>query len=534
MGHVVSVSGSRISGLLQVPPAGVEAPPVPVQVGSVVKVETPGSTAFGLIASMKIENPSFPPSEHERRFFEMELLGESLIEPDTGEHLPFQRGVSSYPALGAAVFAATRDDLARVYARPMTSNVRIGSVYQDRTLPAFLTTDQLLGKHFAVLGTTGVGKSCTVALILRAILDQNPNGHVVLLDPHAEYARAFGKMAEVIDPHTLQLPYWLLDFEETTQVLIGPDAQYREAERSTLKAAIVEAKRKYVGDTADALHLTVDTPVPYRLDSVLRYIDDAMGRLNKTETSSAPYMRLKARIEGLRADRRYDFMFSSMFLQDSMAEILSRLLRIPVAGRPITICDLSGVPSEIVDVVVSMLCRMIFDFALWSDRQTAVPVLLVCEEAHRYVPGDQSIGFAATRRAIARIAKEGRKYGVSLCLVSQRPSELSASVLSQCNTLFALRMTNQPDQEFVAKALPDSALGLLHALPALRTQEAIVVGEGVSVPVRLRFEHLDEELRPRSGTASFARAWQTDTDRRSALEETIERWRRQERDSGGQ
>src|SRR3546814_2131134 len=162
-----------------------------------------------------------------------------------------------------------------------------------------------------------------------------------------------------------------------------------------------------------------------------------------------------------------------------MPDILARIIRVPVEGKPLTIFDLSGVPSEIVDDVVSLLCRTLFDFAIWSERDAAVPVLLICEEAHRYIPNESGHGFEPTRRIISRIAKEGRKYGLSLGLVSQRPSELSETILSQCSTLFALRMGNQKDQDFVRRALPESAEGMLGSLPALRNQQAAVVGEGV-------------------------------------------------------
>ena len=174
-----------------------------------------------------------------------------------------------------------------------------------------------------------------------------------------------------------------------------------------------------------------------------------MGVLEKAEQST-PYLRLVARIESLRRDRRFAFMFSGLKVQDTMPEIMSReSCAFRSKDKPVTIFDLSGVPSEIVDVVVSLLCRTIFDFSLWTRRDEAVPVMLVCEESHRYIPRDRSAGFEPTRKAISRIAKEGRKYGVSLCLVTQRPSELSETILSQCNTLFALRMSNDQDQDFV-------------------------------------------------------------------------------------
>jgi DNA helicase HerA-like ATPase len=166
----------------------------------------------------------------------------------------------------------------------------------------------------------------------------------------------------------------------------------------------------------------------------------------------------------------------------------------------VSIIDLSGLPSEIADVVVSLACRVIFDFVLWSRPGQVPPLLLVCEEAHRYVPANEETGFAAAARAITRISKEGRKYGISLGLISQRPTELSQAALSQCGTIFALRMGSELDQRFVATALPDAAQGMLAALPMLRNQEAIISGEGVSLPMRVRFD----DLPPTAGRAARA------------------------------
>jgi hypothetical protein len=220
-------------------------------------------------------------------------------------------------------------------------------------------------------------------------------------------------------------------------------------------------------------------------------------------------------------------MFEGLTVRDNMAEIISRFLRIPVSGKPITILDISAVPSEIVNVVVSVLARLIFDFALHSEREEAIPVLIVCDEAHRYIPRDESSGFGPTRRAISRVAKEGRKYGVSLCLVTQRPSELSESILSQCSTVFALRMNNERDQRYVRSMLPDDAAGLLNALPTLRQREAIVVGEGVAHPMRIRFKDLEERHRPQGEAANFPEAWQNDLKGREFVGKIIERWRHQ-------
>jgi DNA helicase HerA-like ATPase len=527
IGRVAQVCVSTVTGVI-CPNAveGAAEAAQQLQVGALVRMRTLASHAFGLVTALRVEHDTSGSDSTERRVCDIRLVGEIPDIAANDGPPSFQRGVSIYPGLGSEVFTTTARELGFVYARPHASNVKIGTIHQDRSLPAFVLTDEMLGKHFAVLGTTGSGKSCTVALILRSILEKHPAGHTLLLDPHNEYSRAFGDQAEVVSPTNLEFPYWLLNFEEIRSLMVSRREDSAEAEAAILKEAIVEAKRRFLDDAEDSAHITVDTPTPYRLGEVLKLIDNTRGELENPENSS-PYLRLMGRIEGLRADRRLDFMFSGHVVRDNMADIISQLLRIPVRGKPITILDISGLPAEIVDVVVSVLCRMIFDFAMWSERATSQPVLLVCEEAHRYAPQDESLGFGPTKLAISRIAKEGRKYGVSLCLVSQRPSELSTSILSQCNTLFALRMSNERDHEYVRNALPDSAHGLIGALPSLRTQEAIAVGEGVTVPMRLRFENLEERYRPMSGTANFSTAWQHDEQDESFVEKVIDRWRRQ-------
>ncbi len=552
IGHVVSVSGAKLSGVLTPEHDGsgnghASDAGRALQIGNLVKIPMRKSTAYGLVSKLEIRDPSGPPNGHDCRIVEIDLFGESLAngadyaycddEWAAANGLPaglsrsngFQRGVSVYPGLGDEIHSASSEELAEIYKRPTVAAARMGTLHQDQDLPVYLMTDELLGKHFAVLGTSGSGKSCALSVVLQAILDDNPSGHIVLLDPHNEYSKAFGARSNVITTDELQLPFWLLNFEELAEVLCSPEPSSREAETGILKEAVIAAKLNFAGDSEVVDYLTVDTPVPYRLSSLVTHIDKAMGDFERAE-QTRPYLRLKARIERLRGDRRFAFMFSAVSVKDTMAEIVCDILRIPVAGKPVTIFDLSGVPSEIVDVLVSVLCRTIFDFAMWSERELAIPVLLVCEEAHRYIPRDPSDGFAPTRKAISRIAKEGRKYGVSLCLVTQRPSELSETILSQCNTLFALRMSNDRDQEFVRRALPEGAAGMMGSLPALRTQESVVVGEGVTLPMRIRFDDLPSEEKPLSETASFSSAWRQDVDRREDfVYDTLDRWRRQAR-----
>ncbi len=493
-----------------------------LHVGRLVKMRAARSVVFGTVIRLRRSDEATGESATEVK---IDLIGEAPVGED-GRLQGFQRGVSIFPSLGDAVYLATPEDVKWVYARPAQATVRIGAIHNAADLPAYVMVDDLLGKHFAVLGTTGAGKSCTTTLILRRILEQYQNAHVVLLDLHNEYTWAFGDQAEVLNTQSIKLPYWLFNFEEAVEIFVGSDRKDRAAEITVLSELIPAARKRFLGNSDLADIVTVDTPVPYRIGDFMAVLDEAMGRLEKPD-GLLPYNRIKARLNALRSDSRFDFMFGGMTVKDSMADILSQIFRIPVDGKPITIIDMSGVPSDVINVVVSVLCRMTFDFALWHKQ--VPPILLVCEEAHRYAPADPDAGFGPTRKALGRIAKEGRKYGVSLCLVTQRPSELDTAILSQCGTIFALRMNNKTDQDYVAGAMPESATGMLAYLPSLRTGEAIAMGEGVSVPMRLRFDILPEDQRPMSWTAPFSEAWQDDITDTDFIGAVVERWRFQGR-----
>jgi hypothetical protein len=226
----------------------------------------------------------------------------------------------------------------------------------------------------------------------------------------------------------------------------------------------------------------------------------------------------------VRNDPRYAFMFDNANVGgDTMAEVISHLFRLPANGRPMTIMQLAGFPAEVVDSVVSVLCRMAFDFGLWSDGVS--PLLFVCEEAHRYASADRNIGFGPTRKAVSRIAKEGRKYGVYLGLVTQRPAELDATIISQCNTLFAMRLANDRDQALLRSAVSDAAANLLSFVPSLGTREVLAFGEGVALPTRLRFKEVPVHQLPRSEATIATVASQSAGHDMHFVSAVLERWR---------
>lgn len=490
------------------------------QVGSQIKIRVGNGWLLASIRTQK-QDHAVPGGI----LAEADFLGEGAEEQRTGRMGSFRRGVTFFPIPGAPIYPATSDDLRQIYASDGRSAVQIGNVYPTRDIRAGLYIDALLGKHFALVGSTGTGKSTSAALILHRICEHAPEGHIIMVDPHGEYATAFRSTGAILDVSNLQMPYWLMNFEEHCEILVtsrGPD---RQLETEILAKCLLEARMK--SRLAEQMgKITVDSPVPYLLSDLGAILGNAMGKLDKGH-SSAPYMRIRNRLDELRSDPRYQFMFSGMLVADTMAEFISAVFRLPPQGRPISIIDVSGVPSDIISTVVAVLGRLVFDFAVWARDEMTRPVLIVCEEAHRYVPNEKNADGSSVGRVLSRIAKEGRKYGVSLGLITQRPSDLAEGVLSQCGTIIAMRLNNERDQAFVRSAMPEGARGFIDAIPALRNRECVICGEGVAVPVRVTFDELEEFRRPASEDPSFTRLWSSAGGEEEMVRRTVQRWRAQ-------
>ncbi len=458
---------------------------------------------------------------------EIDFLGEGQEEKLTGRVRNFTRGITNYPIPGAEVYAATNPDLAQIYASDGRANIQIGKVFPTKEIRAGLYIDAMLGKHFALLGSTGTGKSTSAALILHRICEAAPEGHIVMIDPHGEYNAAFRGYGELFDVSNLRMPYWLMNFEEHCEVFITSEGSDRMADMDILSRCLLKArgKNKMSGGMSK---LTVDSPIPYLLSDLTNAIQEDMGKLDKA-TNTAPYLRVRGKIEEIKADPRYQFMFSGMLVADTMADVIGRIFRMPTNGKPISIIDVSGVPSDITSTVVAVLSRMVFDFAIWSRDEETRPILLVCEEAHRYVPNERNSDGNSVGKILSRIAKEGRKYGIALGLITQRPSDLAEGVLSQCGTILSMRLNNERDQDFVKAAMPEGARGFLASIPALRNRECIVCGEGTAIPMRVTFDDLEERKRPASEDPLFSELWSKSGGEEEAVDRTVMRWRAQSR-----
>jgi uncharacterized protein len=492
------------------------------QVGSQIKIRVGNTWLLASIRTQKLH-----PQEHGAILAAVDFLGEGDEERLTGKIYNFRRGVTRYPVPGSEVYAVSSPDMKQVYAADARAHVEIGTVFPTKDIRGALYVDAMLGKHFALLGSTGTGKSTSAALILHKICDIAPEGHIVMIDPHGEYSAAFKGNGALFDVNNLAMPYWMMNFAEHCEVFITSSGDDRQIDADILARCLLQARAK--NRIAESIgKLTVDAPIPYLLSDLTNIIQTEMGKLDKA-TNSAPFMRLKGKIEELKADPRYNFMFSGMLVGDTMADFVGKIFRLPSGGKPISIIDVSGVPSDITSTVVAVLSRLVFDYAIWSRNEPQRPILLVCEEAHRYIPSDRVSKDSAVRSILERIAKEGRKYGVSLGLITQRPSDLAEGVLSQCGTIISMRLNNDRDQAFVRAAMPEGARGFLDSIPALRNRECIICGEGVSIPIRVALDNLEEEKRPASEDPLFSQLWQETGGEAEILERVVRRWRAQGR-----
>jgi uncharacterized protein len=526
IGHVLDISGSasRVSfdanAIAALANATDPSLAAAGQVGCQIKVKI-GST--WLIANVR--TLAKHPSEAGKVIATIDFLGEGDEERLTGKIYNFRRGVTRYPFPDAPVFPASSDDMRQLYAADDRANIEIGTVYPTTDIRGALYIDAMLGKHFALLGSTGTGKSTSAALILHKICELAPQGHIVMIDPHGEYSAAFKTNGALFDVTNLAMPYWLMNFEEHCEVFLTTHGNERQVDADILSKCLLAARSRSRAAEGIA-KLTVDSPIPYLLSDLTNMIQAEMGKLDKA-TENAPYMRLKTKIDEIKSDPRYTFMFSGMMVADTMADFLGRIFRLPGDGKPISIIDVSGVPSDITSVVVAVLSRMVFDYAIWSRNEPQRPILLVCEEAHRYVPAERDAHKSSVGKILGRIAKEGRKYGVSLGLITQRPSDLAEGVLSQCGTIIAMRLNNDRDQAFVKAAMPEGARGFLDTIPALRNRECIICGEGVSIPIRVAMDDLEEYKRPASSDPLFSKLWMESGGEEEIIGRVVKRWRSQ-------
>ncbi len=512
------------------------------QFGSIVKIHFGRQIVYALVGRLRMkseyqaERGLVSAASSDERIVEADLFGEGeWIHETSGEwKLLFERGVSTYPLPQQTVYLTPKAELRFIYGKAKGAVVQLGQHVGSGGTPCFADLNELLGKHTAVLGSTGAGKSGTVAAIIHSILDRGDTRsytkwkpRVIVLDPHGEYGSAFDDHTKLSsDDGTLTLPYWLLNFQETVALLIGKTEFVATSQANIVKSALISAREEGAQQLGlDVNLITVDSPVPYKLSTLIeKIVADKPTQTSRQDSHNS----ILQKLEVLMTDTRLRFMMSDWENNDPFLAIIKQLIG---DGPQPRIVDLSGVPNEVAGVSSAVIARTLFNLKIWqtqSERESD-PVLLVCEEAHRYVPNRGEAQYEAAQEAIRRVAKEGRKYGVGLLLVSQRPSEVEATVLSQCNSWIVLRITNDADREHVRSILPDSMSGLTKMLSGLRRQEAIFVGQAAMLPSRILIRNLRPDQLPKSNDIDFDKGWQNDATPDSQIQDVVKRWRYQHR-----
>jgi hypothetical protein len=466
-------------------------------VGNLITIVHQQSRLIGVVCDLSTADHAWNPTAANKCLVKVELAGE-IVDPEVGKP-EFYRGIRSFPTLGSVAHRIRSDDLEAIYTVRGEAGVEIGRLTQNQAIPATVNIRELTSRHFALVGSTGVGKSTAVSMLLKQCIRTQPHLRIIIADPHNEYGRHFEKDAEMFDVDNLEIPYWMFRFDEIADIIFSgrkPHADELDALYEVIRAAKMRFMASNAGRLtetpgsirrqapAETLWISADTPVPYRVNDAIQIIDEWMGKLDP-RYARADMRALRNRIDSLSHDQRYRFMFGRLIVEDNLSKVLSQLFRLPMGNHPVTIVQLAGLPNEVVNSVVSVLARLAFDVAAWSTGP--YQVAFICEEAHRYIPSDSSQGFEPTRRAIGRIAKEGRKYGVSLGVVTQRPAELDPTVLSQCSTMFAMRLGNEKDKDIVGSASGVSKSGAISFLSSLADREAIAFGEAIATPMRMKF-----------------------------------------------
>lgn len=592
VGHVLSSSPDKVSigiGNLKT----LEENKIDLQVGKFLKIEDGNHNYAVAIINNLTAQKSEKDGDIEWSFvIEASPIG-ALINND--ENLEFKRGTQVLPVPTEIVHTFGIDDLSIIFSDDSNFSFEIGSLSGNPTVPFCIDGDRFFGKHIGVVGSTGSGKSCAVSsLIQQAVGISNAknsnrksqkNSHVIIFDVHSEYSSAFTVNDEEsfnlnkLDVDNIKLPYWLMNAEELESIFIESNEQNSHNQVSQFKQAVILNKEKY---NPNLDKVTYDSPVYFSIKEVYNYICNkndmtiyeidgvkyfaisgqkikvsetqlwtrmefvsSSGASTKTEFGvkisknggfNGEFDRFISRLETKLNDKRLSFFLNPIkgdkteYKTNDFSEVIKQLLGY-IDKANVTVVDLSGVPFEVLSITVSLISRLMFDFAFHYskirhalDQTNDIPFLIVCEEAHNYIPKTGGVEFKASKKSIERIAKEGRKYGLSLMVVSQRPSEVSETIFSQCNNFIAMRLTNRLDQNYIKALLPDSSSSLIDLLPSLNQGEAFVVGDSVIIPSLVQLPKPNPE--PKSASIDTYKEW-AESWKDITFGEIVERWRKE-------
>jgi len=531
-----------------------QLPTEKLKVGSYVRIsDSEDAVMLAIIENYSIEIVDNKECESERRYIlEANPLG--MVRNGI-----FERGGDTIAIPPKDVKPATRDDIDAIYSQSIEEQEKFtfSSLSSNPDISVPVNGNRFFNKHIAIVGSTGSGKSHTVAKIIQSATEIKEgtyeglnNSHIIVFDIHSEYRTAFPE-ANYLDVADIVLPYWLLNSEELQELFLDTEANDHN-QRNVFKEAIVENKKYHcTGDNRE--RIGYDTPIYFDINQVLCYIknrnnekkdksnnipfktkdgteyifaEDTKSNLffdeveysgtSASGTNNGSFGNFINRLENKLNDRRLSFMFPQNNIPNSHEVTLSQFLGYGENNSNVTIIDLSGVPFEVLSITVSLISRLLFEFGYYYTRlrhssnpqektNNNTPFLLVYEEAHKYVPNSDLAKYRASKESIERIAKEGRKYGITLMLASQRPSEISETIFSQCNNFITMRLTNPNDQNYVKRLLPDTMGQLIDKMPTLKSGECLLIGDAVIIPSIVKIEECNPK--PSSNDIPYLELW---------------------------
>ena len=539
-GHVREIDGHSVTVLADRLECAVNGTEYAVELGSFINLAAPKSDLIVVVSGIRVVET--PGTDDSGKPFEDRKLVTATLVGFLKNGTTFERGVERYPVIGTEAYLLTEEAMASMFKGVVEGGIPIGTRCQRGGGKEFARVDKLFGRHTAVLGTTGSGKSWTVASLLQSAMKAMPHTRLLFLDLHDEYRSAFptnyerlGRRTHHIPSRDLKLPYWCLNADELEELFVSRE-HVAQNQSALFKSEIRELRAQQAeGLGLDADLLSVDTPVYFSFDDLLHRFQELNVQKvpgSGTKLKQGPWFgklaNLVMRMEARKSDPRFGFLFPEGRMDNQgLSELFKELLGF-ANDTQMTIVDLSGLPSDVLSVIVGTICRLAFEYKYWDVDPHNLPLTIILEEAHNYLPNTDLARHRICLERVERVAKEGRKYGVSLVIISQRPSELSETVLSQCANFVAMRLTNPDDQMYVRRLLPDFLAVSVDMLPYLRTGEAVFVGEAVELPIRVRIEP-PPDPQPKSHDVKYLKGWTAGVPDGYTVEDVVMRWRKRER-----
>jgi len=481
------------------------------QVGSYLMVKQDDTSILTMVESMWTEA-----SSDNADLYKIRLT--PLGEFDSSGN--FDRGIKHFPTVGAELHVVSNWNLERIFSDFSEVYYKVGKLSSFDSIDVYLDASNFFGRHAAILGQTGAGKSWTVTSLIQSALRFMPNAHIIIMDLHGEYgdkktdtfaSSPFpASKVRCMDALELEMPYWLLTYSDLAELFISPDDTHASVQLAFLRGALSELRIES-NRNSNLGHITVDSPVYFSLEELREKFIEANEETDDFGRSKGPlfgkFDQLLVRLHSMMNDSRYDFMLNPKIRTstESLVDLMRDFVGLGDPKANVTVLNLSAVPYDVAPTVTALIGRLAFEFNFWNPKCLEFPIWLVCEEAQQYIPRGTDSRYKEARRTMEHISKAGRKYGVGLCIVSQRPAEVSETVLAQCGTFLCLRISNPDDQEYLRDMVPDAARGTFASLTSLSRGEVVAMGAAVPMPVRFQMNLPNPP--PNSQDVDFGEKW---------------------------